>query len=67
MSLSIRFESSTSVSWAGTADGAGVIHLPCLEAGVHKLRLRGASQEHFLEVPALSAAAKPIEVRLVLE
>jgi hypothetical protein len=50
-----------------TSDGAGVLHIPPLEAGTHKFRIRGAAEEELLVIPSLSDhGAKPIERRVVM-
>ncbi len=36
-----------------TADGAGVVHIPPLEAGSHKVRAPGAAEDQTLDAPAL--------------
>jgi hypothetical protein len=51
-----------------TADGAGVVRLPPLEAGTHQLRLPGGAKTQTLVIPALTdPRAKAPEVRLVVE
>ncbi len=37
-----------------TSDGAGVLHIPPLEAGTHRLQVRGAAKERLLTVPPLA-------------
>jgi hypothetical protein len=50
------------------ADGAGVIHIPPLEVGTHKVRVKGAAENQTLEIPALlDAEAKPVNLRVVGE
>jgi protocatechuate 3,4-dioxygenase beta subunit len=51
-----------------TADGAGAIRIPPLEAGGHKVRVTGAAGEQMLEIPALlDAQAEPMKARVVVE
>jgi hypothetical protein len=51
-----------------TADGAGVVQIPPLEVGSHKVRVRGAAEEQTLVIPSLlDAQAKPVKVRVVAE
>jgi hypothetical protein len=50
------------------SDGAGVVHLPPLEVGVHSLRIRGESRERTFTVPALTGADDPpVELRFVMD
>ena len=44
-----------------TSDGAGVLHIPPLEAGTHRLQVRGAAKERLLTVPPI-ADVNAIEV-----
>ncbi len=51
-----------------TADGAGMLHLPPLEAGLHQIQLRGKAQRHKITVPQLSiAGAKRPMSRIVVK
>jgi hypothetical protein len=50
------------------ADGAGLIRLPPLETGTHKLRIEGVAKEQSLVVPSLADShGRPVELRVVVE
>jgi hypothetical protein len=51
-----------------TSDGAGVLNLPPLEAGTHRLHFKGFAKVHSLVIPPLSETrGRPTERRVVVE